>query len=58
MKIVDMVNRGMLCSRCLGIMLREPNFDLPKGCFEFYCINCGMRLWINQKTMEMQIYVN
>ncbi|MFP4496961.1 MAG: hypothetical protein ACLFQV_02020 [Vulcanimicrobiota bacterium] len=48
----------MICSKCRGKMVREEWFDLPKGFFEFFCLNCGERVWVRSEITEHPIYTN
>jgi hypothetical protein len=58
MHIKKIVKKRMICSHCRGYMVRAKEFDLPNGYFEFYCINCGKRIWVDPKTLEKPIYLN
>jgi len=51
-------NNHMACPKCRGKMAPEQWFDLPHGFYEFYCLNCGMRIWFRQEMLEEPIYLN
>lgn len=48
----------MLCNRCETKMLRDLMFDLPRGFVEFYCINCGERIWVDTKRFDWAVRPN
>jgi late competence protein required for DNA uptake (superfamily II DNA/RNA helicase) len=55
---VMIANNRMLCTKCRGHMIREEWFDLPGGIYEFFCLNCGERVWIRQDLLSKPIYTN
>ncbi|MCE1247329.1 MAG: hypothetical protein LWY06_11850 [Firmicutes bacterium] len=59
MRLSDLFyNRRMICSRCKGYMVKEPNYDLPGGYHEFYCLNCGKRIWLSEEMLKRPVFLN
>lgn len=58
MKLSDSIKKGIACPQCKGHMIREHNFDLPAGYVEFYCINCGKRIWYDKEVLKYPISLN
>ena len=44
--------QSLYCPKCGGKLFSEPSLHFPDFIKEYYCINCGLRFWIDMREFK------